>query len=318
MNAWCHAVLNACSLCMPVEDVDQMHMFCASGKCLAPHAMVCFVHLLLSCPISCMCLQLGGTSPCISSATAPSPCPSLSSPMLGPSHASAPSSLLVSLHACGDLSVAALRAFVSCRQVEALALVGCCYNRLTEREALGAEGDSCGNMGERFVPQRSQAEATASGKIHGGPATMLLAMSLRDRETGIVEPVPPRENTTAAGGRERWHRAALGALSEEESPLQRSHAPACQHNEDAGFPLSDCVRRAGLVLGHRGRDLACQHAAKWKAKTEADAASEFEAHAFRAAFQLLLREGLEPGGRGGAGTRKRHQGAEEGSQHRTH
>lgn len=39
--------------------------------------------------------------------------------------------LLTGLHACGDLSVALLRHF-SCPEVAALALVGCCYMKLSD------------------------------------------------------------------------------------------------------------------------------------------------------------------------------------------
>ncbi|XP_020578252.1 protein RRNAD1 isoform X2 [Phalaenopsis equestris] len=105
--------------------------------------------------------------------------------------------VLAGLHACGDLSVNMLRAFVDCEQVKALICVGCCYNLLSE------------------------------------------------------------EN------------------SEKASLL-------------SGFPLSNGAKLSGLTLGKNARDLACQSAERWKHLTESAARQNFELHAFRAAFQMVL------------------------------
>ncbi|PKU83860.1 hypothetical protein MA16_Dca020743 [Dendrobium catenatum] len=43
--------------------------------------------------------------------------------------------VLAGLHACGDLSVNMLRAFVDCEQVKALINVGCCYNLVSEESS---------------------------------------------------------------------------------------------------------------------------------------------------------------------------------------
>lgn len=107
------------------------------------------------------------------------------------------SSVLVGLHACGDLSVNMLRAFVECEQMKALISVGCCYNLLTE-----------GSFKE-------------------------------------INPLP-------------------------------------------GFPLSNGARLSGLILGKNARDLACQSAERWKNLTKNAAFQNFELHAFRAAFQMVL------------------------------
>ncbi|KAG0588649.1 hypothetical protein KC19_2G259300 [Ceratodon purpureus] len=55
-----------------------------------------------------------------------------------------------------------------------------------------------------------------------------------------------------------------------------------------GFPMSDTVEKLGLQLGRSARDLACQSADRWKDHHPTRATQNFELHAFRAAFQLVL------------------------------
>ncbi|WVZ91226.1 hypothetical protein U9M48_037426 [Paspalum notatum var. saurae] len=105
--------------------------------------------------------------------------------------------ILAGLHACGDLSVNMLRAFVSCKQVKALVSVGCCYNLLSED-------------------------------------------SYKDTNT-------------------------------------------C-----SGFPMSKAAKLSELVLGKSIRDLACQSAERWRSLTVDIALQNFDVHAFRAAFQMVL------------------------------
>ncbi|KAI3986106.1 hypothetical protein MKX01_036415 [Papaver californicum] len=69
-------------------------------------------------------------------------------------------------------------------------------------------------------------------------------------------------------------------LTEEEHPKNTS--PPC------GFPLSDGLNSIGLSLGRNARDLACQSAERWRSLTEVAALQNFELHAFRAAFQMVL------------------------------
>lgn len=55
-----------------------------------------------------------------------------------------------------------------------------------------------------------------------------------------------------------------------------------------GFPLSEGVKSLGLTLGRRARDLACQSAERWKDVGVDSAVYNFEQHALRAGFQLVL------------------------------
>ncbi|KAL9998860.1 putative Methyltransferase domain-containing protein [Helianthus debilis subsp. tardiflorus] len=102
--------------------------------------------------------------------------------------------LLTGLHACGDLSVTMLRAFLESKEVKAVVSIGCCYNLLSEEE----------------------------------------------------------------------------------------------DNALCGFPISRGVKSTGLHLGRNSRDLACQSADRWKVMEKDASLHNFELHAFRAAFQLLL------------------------------
>lgn len=61
-------------------------------------------------------------------------------------------------------------------------------------------------------------------------------------------------------------------------------------NEDVqnGFPMSLGVKSSGLSLGKSGRDLACQSAERWRNLENEGGLHNFELHAFRAAFQMVL------------------------------
>ncbi|XP_020091374.1 protein RRNAD1 [Ananas comosus] len=108
-----------------------------------------------------------------------------------------PSLVLAGLHACGDLSVNMLRAFIDCERVKALVSISCCYNLLSE--------ESC-------------------------------------------------EKISAS----------------------------------SGFPISSAAKLSSLILGKSMRDLACQSAERWRNLTQEIALQNFDVHAFRAAFQMLL------------------------------
>ncbi|GKA14863.1 S-adenosyl-L-methionine-dependent methyltransferases superfamily protein, partial [Tanacetum coccineum] len=68
-------------------------------------------------------------------------------------------------------------------------------------------------------------------------------------------------------------------LSEEESE---------QDDALCGFPVSQGVKSTGLHLGKSSRDLACQSADRWKCMEKDASLHNFELHAFRAAFQMVL------------------------------
>ncbi|XP_050146401.1 uncharacterized protein LOC126621841 isoform X2 [Malus sylvestris] len=55
-----------------------------------------------------------------------------------------------------------------------------------------------------------------------------------------------------------------------------------------GFPMSHGVKSAGLSLGKSSRDLACQSAERWRCLENDAGVHNFELHAFRAAFQMVL------------------------------
>ncbi|OWM88532.1 hypothetical protein CDL15_Pgr002299 [Punica granatum] len=63
-----------------------------------------------------------------------------------------------------------------------------------------------------------------------------------------------------------------------------SEDDSCQR----GFPVSSGIKSAGISLGKCSRDLACQSAERWRSLKEDSGLHNFELHAFRAAFQMVL------------------------------
>ncbi|XP_074362593.1 uncharacterized protein LOC141702892 isoform X1 [Apium graveolens] len=61
-----------------------------------------------------------------------------------------------------------------------------------------------------------------------------------------------------------------------------------QVGDEFGFPMSKGVRSSGLLLGKSARDLACQSAERWGGLGKDAGLQNFELHAFRAAFQMVL------------------------------
>uniref|UniRef100_A0A0A9CEK3 Methyltransferase domain-containing protein n=1 Tax=Arundo donax TaxID=35708 RepID=A0A0A9CEK3_ARUDO len=61
-------------------------------------------------------------------------------------------------------------------------------------------------------------------------------------------------------------------------------------NTCPGFPMSKAAKLSDLVLGKSIRDLACQSAERWRSLTKDIALQNFDIHAFRAAFQMVLEE----------------------------
>ncbi|KAK9204487.1 hypothetical protein WN943_014748 [Citrus x changshan-huyou] len=56
----------------------------------------------------------------------------------------------------------------------------------------------------------------------------------------------------------------------------------------SGFPISHGVKSLGFTLGKSSRDLACQSAERWRSLEMDAGVHNFELHAFRAAFQMVL------------------------------
>lgn len=59
-------------------------------------------------------------------------------------------------------------------------------------------------------------------------------------------------------------------------------------NTCPGFPISKAAKSSKLMLGKSIRDLACQSAERWRNLTTDMALQNFDIHAFRAAFQMVL------------------------------
>ncbi|KAK7272681.1 hypothetical protein RJT34_29431 [Clitoria ternatea] len=81
-----------------------------------------------------------------------------------------------------------------------------------------------------------------------------------------------------------------------------------------GFPMSHALRSTGLLLGKSSRDLACQSAERWRSLDMHAGIHNFELHAFRAAFQMVLFKyypkivmSTPSIGRKGKALRRRHQ-----------
>uniref|UniRef100_A0ACD5YLD3 Uncharacterized protein n=1 Tax=Avena sativa TaxID=4498 RepID=A0ACD5YLD3_AVESA len=64
----------------------------------------------------------------------------------------------------------------------------------------------------------------------------------------------------------------------------------CYEDTDTcpGFPISKAAKSSKLFLGKSIRDLACQSAERWRNLTKEMALQNFDIHAFRAAFQMVL------------------------------
>eukprot|EP00252_Welwitschia_mirabilis_P003158 TRINITY_DN13248_c0_g1_i2.p1 TRINITY_DN13248_c0_g1~~TRINITY_DN13248_c0_g1_i2.p1 ORF type:complete len:509 (+),score=109.33 TRINITY_DN13248_c0_g1_i2:79-1605(+) len=60
--------------------------------------------------------------------------------------------------------------------------------------------------------------------------------------------------------------------------------------DSCGFPLSKGMLDLDLYLGRSGLDLACQSAERWSSLKPEDAKENFQVHACRAAFQMLLKK----------------------------
>ncbi|CAA7405432.1 unnamed protein product [Spirodela intermedia] len=59
-------------------------------------------------------------------------------------------------------------------------------------------------------------------------------------------------------------------------------------SDSCSFPMSKGGKLLGLALGRSARDLGCQSEERWRSFTKEAAIQNFELHAFRAAFQLIL------------------------------
>ncbi|XP_027774454.1 protein RRNAD1 isoform X4 [Solanum pennellii] len=67
-----------------------------------------------------------------------------------------------------------------------------------------------------------------------------------------------------------------------------SEEAICVADSCCGFPVSQGVKSAGVILEKSARDLACQSADRWRGLGENAGLHNFELHAFRAAFQIVL------------------------------
>ncbi|KAL4293955.1 protein RRNAD1 isoform X2 [Arachis ipaensis] len=93
-----------------------------------------------------------------------------------------------------------------------------------------------------------------------------------------------------------------------------SEGSAKDGESEFGFPMSHAVRSVGLSLAKNARDLACQSADRWRSLDMHAGIHNFELHAFRAAFQMVLCKyypdftmNTPSIGRKGKALRRRHQ-----------
>ena len=121
----------------------------------------------------------------------------------------AKSLLLTSLHSCGNLVHHALDAFRNTPSVRAVALIGCCYNLMTEKH-----GASFKPPFLRVAHPRLMATATATGDPHGFPISARLAarhvrFNITARSMACQAPLNWTSSASASFFRSHFYRALL-------------------------------------------------------------------------------------------------------------
>jgi len=171
--------------------------------------------------------------------------------------------VLCALHACGDLSPTITRCFALAPSVAALVLVPCCYNLLT------VDSDPCG----------AEHSPMKVGKCH--PC----------HPCGAEESDPPSTRPSASPS---TRPSAPPSTKQARVPSVAKAAAAT-----AGFPLSEVVRRTGLILSRDVRWIATQREAAALPPSWLDEASKADgaappaallAQLWRALFAALMRD----------------------------
>eukprot|EP00900_Chrysochromulina_parva_P004016 jgi/Chrpa1/13615/Chrysochromulina_OHIO_Genome00022355-RA len=171
--------------------------------------------------------------------------------------------VLCALHACGDLSPTITRCFALAPSVAALVLVPCCYNLLT------VHSDPCG----------AEHSPMKVGKCH--PC----------HPCGAEESDPPSTRPSASPS---TRPSAPPSTKQARVPSVAKAAAAT-----AGFPLSEVVRRTGLILSRDVRWIATQREAAALPPSWLDEASKADgaappaallAQLWRALFAALMRD----------------------------
>jgi hypothetical protein len=171
--------------------------------------------------------------------------------------------VLCALHACGDLSPTITRCFALAPSVAALVLVPCCYNLLT------VDSDPCG----------AEHSPMKVGKCH--PC----------HPCGAEESDPPSTRPSASPS---TRPSAPPSTKQARVPSVAKAAAAT-----AGFPLSEVVRRTGLILSRDVRWIATQREAAALPPSWLDEASKSDgaappaallAQLWRALFAALMRD----------------------------
>jgi hypothetical protein len=161
-----------------------------------------------------------------------------------------PAVMVISLHSCGNLLHHGLRTITMNPSVKAVAMIGCCYNLLTER--LGAGTHKISNFYR--LPNRRLETTSAAEDPHGFP------MSRRFLEHR--HPVPnPHE------------------YSKTDSNLERSRT-----DSNGYMPDGDDIE-TGIRLNITARMMAVQAPHNW---TKEDSSNFFKRHFYRAALQRIL------------------------------
>ena len=162
--------------------------------------------------------------------------------------------LLTSLHSCGDLVHHALYSLVHTPEIHAVALVGCCYNL----------------MSEKLVP-RSYKPPYQPGYIRKHPGASGEEAEKRKEEEEInlsstipCNPLPPLRMP---------------------HPRLISTTATPNHPHPHGFPLSALFTQHNVTLNITARMMACQAPQNWSPSTST---AFFTRHFYRALLQRVL------------------------------
>ncbi|KOS18924.1 Methyltransferase-like protein 25 [Escovopsis weberi] len=160
--------------------------------------------------------------------------------------------MAVSIHSCGNLSHFGIRSLVLNPDIRAVAIVGCCYNLMTER------------LGPPTYKHKH-----GSGDGHD------------DHEDGSGSGNAQEEEE----GEEGEHRHTL--LRASLQPLNGRVVRESERRDPEGFPMSArfCGYRGGMRLNITARMMACQAPDNW---TCAESEGFFTRHFFRAVLQRIF------------------------------
>ena len=176
--------------------------------------------------------------------------------------------LLTSLHSCGDLVHHALYSLIHTPEIHAVALVGCCYNL----------------MSEKLVP-RSYKPPYQPGFIQKYPSTPGEEAEKNGEKRGEEgeEEASPSTTTTSSSSSS----SSCSPLPPLRMPHPRliSTTATPTHPHPHGFPLSTLFTQHNITLNITARMMACQAPQNWSPSTST---AFFTRHFYRALLQRVL------------------------------